>query len=210
MNKFLDLKEALELMPDKVRKSIKGSIKKDKLTPLEFTILESIYNNVQISGYDLIENLNNHFAGTWKARSGTIYPILSRLKHEGFLTSKSVKSPIGPMVTMYRVTDAGKRIIKAKVSKNFDEQIEFIKNFLLELTTVYIDSFPKENQKQQITLIEELLQQMVQSIIDDLPIKLNFLSEFITNCPECNNELEKDSKFCDKCGFDLSKIGTSS
>ena len=203
MSKFLDLKEALEEIPKKLR----GSIKKDKLTPLEFTILETIYNNVQISGYDLIENLNKHFAKTWKARSGTIYPILSKLKHHGFLTAKSVKSPIGPMVTMYRVTEAGKQLLSAKVSKNFDEQLEFVRNFILELATVYIDSFPKSEQKEQLSLIEEALKEMIQEIIDDLPIKLDFLSEFVTNCPKCNNELEKESKFCDKCGFDLSTLG---
>ena len=205
MSKFLDLKEALGEIPKKLRESIK----KDKLTPLEFTILETIYNNVQISGYDLMENLNRHFAKTWKARSGTIYPILSKLKHYGFLTSKSVKSPIGPMVTMYRVTDAGKQILSAKVSKNFDEQLEFVKNFILELATVYIDSFSKSEQKEQMSLIEESLQEMVQSIIDDLPTKLDFISDFVTNCPACNSELDKDSKFCAKCGFDLSTIGES-
>ena len=204
MSKFLDIREALENIPKKLR----GSIKKDKLTPLEFTILETIYNNVQISGYDLIASLNKHFAKTWKARSGTIYPILSKLKHSGFLISKSVKSPIGPMITMYRVTEAGKKILTAKVSMGFDEQIEFVKNFLLELATVYIDSFPKKEQKKQTEVIEELLQEMVQSVMDDLPTKLDFISEFVTNCPECNNEVEKDSKFCDKCGFDLSKTGT--
>ena len=40
MSKFLDIKEALENIPKKFR----ASIKKDKLTPLEFTILETIYN----------------------------------------------------------------------------------------------------------------------------------------------------------------------
>ena len=91
--------------------------------------------------------MNEHFAGTWKARSGTIYPILSKLKHKGFLDSVEKKSPIGPRVKLYFLTEAGEEIIKTKVNKNFEDQLRFIKNFLIELSSIYIQSFPEEKKE---------------------------------------------------------------
>ena len=87
---------------------IKNSFNNRKLTPLEFTIIETIFNNQQISGYDLIRILNDHFAGTWEAQSGTIYPILSKLKRDGFLAIKNVKSPVGPIKKVYSLTEAAR------------------------------------------------------------------------------------------------------
>ena len=64
--------------------------KKDKinLSPLEVLILaqlrsREIRNNgdpVGQYGYEMITDLNKLFAGSWEAKSGTIYPILSKLK----------------------------------------------------------------------------------------------------------------------------------
>ena len=68
LGKFLDLEEDMKDLRLKIEKQIFTNIKKNKLTPLEFTIIETIFNNQQISGYDLIRILNDHFAGTWEAQ----------------------------------------------------------------------------------------------------------------------------------------------
>ena len=81
LNKFLDLEEDIEKLGMKFNKDIFRKIKKTKLTPLEVTILEAIFNVKTISGYDLIEILNSQFAKTWQAKSGTIYPILNKLQN---------------------------------------------------------------------------------------------------------------------------------
>ena len=58
LGKFLDFEEDLKSLRSKIKDEIFNSIKKSRLTPLEFTILESIFNSKQLSGYDLIKNLN--------------------------------------------------------------------------------------------------------------------------------------------------------
>ena len=80
LGKFLDLEDDINELRSRIKEELLNSLLKNKLTPLEFTIIESIFNSKQLSGYDLIKNLNRHFAGTWEAHSGTVYPILSNLE----------------------------------------------------------------------------------------------------------------------------------
>jgi DNA-binding PadR family transcriptional regulator len=133
LGKFVDLEEDLDELKEQIEKEIFKGIKKSKLTPVEFTIIETIFNFKGMSGYDLIQNLNKQFAGTWVAQSGTIYPILSKLERDGFLRSNMVKTPIGPLRKVYFLTEAGEEIIKLKVNKNFYDQLKFLENFLVEL-----------------------------------------------------------------------------
>ena len=44
---------------------------------------------------------------------GTIYPLLSRLKTQGFLTSSLIESPQGPARRTYLLTDDGRRHMRA-------------------------------------------------------------------------------------------------
>lgn len=210
LGKFLDLKEDLKSMASDIRNKILETIKKTKLTPLEFTILETIINNRELSGYDLIQNLNRHFAGTWQARSGTIYPILSKLKHHGFLKIKQIKSEIGPLKKVYFLTDSGEQIIKVKVNKNFFDQIKFIENFLVELATIYIRSSPNEDIEkaieERIDEVQELFKGTFDRIIKVIPANVAF--KII--CPKCNVELERsEAAFCAYCGTSLYSKGDS-
>ena len=202
MSKFLDFKDEIAAFPEKIKASVLGIIneKEAKLSPLEFTILEHIFNKGKISGYDLMQNLNKHFAGTWKAKSGTIYPILSKLKRKGFLNAQTVKSPIGPVVKLYSLTGAGERLIKAKVSNSFDDQMRFLENFIIELSSLYIHSFPEAKQEEKTKAVKELLKNTLETVINEVP-----KSRMITaTCPKCNADLTgKDGAFCDQCGAEL-------
>ena len=99
LGKFLDIEDDKNELKSKINEELLNTLHKNKLTPLEFTIIESIFNSKQLSGYDLIRNLNRHFAGTWEAQSGTIYPMLSKLEKDGFLKAQKVKSPIAVSYT---------------------------------------------------------------------------------------------------------------
>ncbi|MHA2393186.1 MAG: PadR family transcriptional regulator, partial [Promethearchaeota archaeon] len=112
LGKFLDMEDDIEELKSKIKEEILDSLQKSKLTPLEFTIIETIFNSKQLSGYDLIKNLNRHFAGTWEAHSGTVYPILSKLERDGFLKAQKIKSPIGPLRKVYSLTEAGEELLK--------------------------------------------------------------------------------------------------
>jgi PadR family transcriptional regulator PadR len=196
LNKFLDLKDDIDMMKSELKKHIN----KDKLTPLEFTILETIFNNKAVSGYELIQNLNRIFSDTWKATSGTIYPILSKLKKDGFLKSKQMKSPIGPLKKLYTLTEAGEIILKTKVNKNYLDEIRFIQNIIIELSTVYIHSFPEVERDEKVNSVQNLIKNSFETLIKSIPANVAFK----ILCPECGTEIDRSSAlYCPYCGLNL-------
>ena len=199
LGKFVDLEEDLaELRSERNREIFKG-IKLKKLTPLEFTIIETIFNFGGLSGYDLIQNLNKHFAGTWVAKSGTVYPILTKLEKGGFLQSNIFKTPIGPVRKVYFLSEAGESLLKLKVSKNFNDQLKFIENYLIELSSIYIRSNPTSERKEQLKLVEETLKDSFQNIIEWIPS----FSEHKTICENCSSEIGRKAIYCPYCGYEL-------
>jgi len=206
LNKFLDLEEDLEKLTSKIKEEVFDNIKKYKLTPLEFTIIESIFNSKRISGYDLIRTLNEHFAGTWKAQSGTIYPILSKLKKNGYLKIERVKSEIGPIKKMYSLTEVGEALLKVKVNKNFQDQLNFIENFLVELASVYIHSFSEKEKEKIINEVQNSIKKVFENVIKKIPSTVKFK----TLCPECGTEFDRNTvKFCSECGTPLFLIANN-
>jgi DNA-binding PadR family transcriptional regulator len=199
LGKFLDLGEDIKDLRSKIKKELFDKITKDKLTPLEFTIIGTIFNSQELSGYDLMINLNKQFAGTWEAQSGTIYPILRKLEKNGFLKGKKVRSPIGPLRKVYSLTKAGEELLKYKVNKNYLDQLKFTKNFLVELSSVYIHSFSEEEQEEIITEIRKVLQEMFENVMKNIPPTL----EFKAKCQSCAAEISREAKFCPSCGASL-------
>ncbi|MFX0042408.1 MAG: helix-turn-helix transcriptional regulator [Candidatus Hodarchaeota archaeon] len=199
LGKFLDLEEDIKSLRSRIKKGLFDSLKKDKLTPLEFTIIETIFNSKEQSGYDLINNLNKQFAGTWEAHSGTIYPILRKLENSGFLKSRTVKSPIGPLRKVYSLTEAGETILKHKVNKNYLDQLKFTENFLVELSSIYIRSFPEEEKEEIIKDIKSLLKEAFENVMKNIPPTL----EFKAKCQECGSEINREAQFCPNCGTTL-------
>jgi DNA-binding PadR family transcriptional regulator len=199
LGKFLDIEDDKNELKSKINEELLNSLHKEKLTPLEFTIIETIFNSQQLSGYDLIRNLNRHFAGTWEAQSGTIYPILSKLEKDGFLSAKKVKSPIGPLRKVYFLTEAGEELLKYKVNKNYLDQLKFIENFLVELSSIYIHSFPKEEKEERVEEIRAILQHTLENVMNNIPATLDFK----TTCFKCGNKIGREVVFCPDCGTSL-------
>ncbi|MFX0036160.1 MAG: helix-turn-helix transcriptional regulator [Candidatus Hermodarchaeota archaeon] len=199
LGKFLNLEDDIEELSSKVKEEIFNNLLKNKLTPLEFTIIETIFNTKQLSGYDLIKNLNRSFAGTWEAQSGTIYPILRKLEKDGFLEGKMVKSPIGPRKKVYSLTGAGEELLKYKVNKNYYDQLKFVENFLVELSSIFIRSFPSEEQGKRIKEIQNALNETFKNIMQNIPPTL----EFKTMCNNCGAEIGREVAFCPNCGQSL-------
>lgn len=199
LGKFLDLEEDIKELRSKIQKDLFQGIKKYKLTPLEFTILETVFNCRELAGYDLILNLNKHFAGTWEAQSGTIYPILSKLKRDGFLKVKSVKSPVGPIRKVYSLSEAGEEILKVKVNKNFLDQLNFVRNVLIELSSIYIQSYPIAEKEEKIKEVQNLIKKTLDIVIEAIPSTLKQKRK----CEQCGNEIEQIASFCSSCGATL-------
>lgn len=201
LGKFLDLEEDIEELRSEIKQEIFANITKSKLTPLEFTIVEVIFNSQALSGYDLMQALNKHFAGTWEAKSGTIYPILSKLEGSGFLKSKMVKSPIGPLRKLYTLTKAGEELLKLKVNKNYLEQLLLIENFIVDLSSIYIKSHPQEDIKEISEEVQELLNRSFERIKDSIPSALKFK----TKCSNCGSEIGRKVIYCPFCGIQLTQ-----
>ncbi|MFX0037859.1 MAG: helix-turn-helix transcriptional regulator [Promethearchaeota archaeon] len=199
LGKFLDLEDDIEELRSTIKKEIINGLQKSKLTPLEFTIIETIFNSQQLSGYDLIKNLNRSFAGTWEAQSGTIYPLLRKLEKDGFLKAKKVKSPIGPLRKVYSLTEVGEKLLKFKVNKNYFEQLKFIENFLVELSSIFVHSFPNEKKKQKLEQIKQALNETFKNVMQNIPPTL----EFKMMCSKCGSEIGREVAYCPTCGASL-------
>lgn len=200
LNKFLDMTDDVQKMANELKNKLFKERKQKKLTPLEFTIIETIFNSGSISGYDLIQKLNDNFAGTWEAKSGTVYPILSKLKSNGFLDLKTIKSPIGPLKKVYSLTSAGERMLKVKVIDNFHDQIQFVENFLIELASIFVQSVPESEQKEKLKEVQVSLREMLDNIIKKVPLQ----GDVEQNCPGCGVQIESPhAMYCQHCGTNL-------
>lgn len=76
---------------------------------LELCILNSIRSK-SLYGYDIVRTLRG-IPGL-VISEGTIYPILSRLKREGFVQTTIKESLEGPPRKYYELTEKGKRILE--------------------------------------------------------------------------------------------------
>ncbi|MHA2289918.1 MAG: hypothetical protein ACXABG_14125, partial [Promethearchaeota archaeon] len=92
---------------------------------------------------------------------------------DGFLRAQKVKSPIGPLRKVYSPTEAGGELLKFKVNKNFVDQLKFIENFLIELSSIYVLSFPDIETDEKIEDIRVLLKKTLENVIKNIPSSLD-------------------------------------
>jgi len=75
---------------------------------LELCILNAI-RGTRIYGYDIVRKLR--VIDGLMIGEGTIYPILSRLRREGFVRTNIEESPEGPARKYYRLTERGEEML---------------------------------------------------------------------------------------------------
>lgn len=100
-----------------------------KLSGLDILVLSLIKNKSEISGYDIIQKLNNKFRGIWTASAGTIYPLLNRLEEKGFIKSSEVMDSKRNKKT-YDVTIKGIEQLKQVLEDNLEPSINSIGDFI--------------------------------------------------------------------------------
>lgn len=160
---------------------------KISVSPIEYIILlhlrrRELLNKNKLGQYgkELIDELNSLFAGSWEAKSGTIYPILSKLDREkDLLISEKKKSPLGPRKKVYTLTDKGRELIDDLMRQHLHSDIEFMENYSKLLVPF------QEMIEQEKELIEE-------AVIDDT------LANVV--CVKCGKEIPYNAKFCPACG----------
>jgi PadR family transcriptional regulator PadR len=79
---------------------------------LEFCVL-ALLRGKERYGFELVKALSA--ADGMVTSEGTIYPLLSRLRKDGLVTSSWVESPNGPPRRYYRLTDEGTAALAAFV-----------------------------------------------------------------------------------------------
>jgi DNA-binding PadR family transcriptional regulator len=103
---------------------------KGELSGLDILVLSIIKNNeTGISGYDIIQELENKFRGMWKTSAGTIYPLLSRLFDKDFVKIKEMTENNRDK-KLYFITAKGIEELKnalTHMNSNFYSLIDFIK-----------------------------------------------------------------------------------
>lgn len=75
---------------------------------LELCILNAI-KGTSLYGYDIVRMLRD--IDGLIVSEGTVYPILSRLKQEGFVRTKIIESTEGPARKYYELTAKGEKIL---------------------------------------------------------------------------------------------------
>ena len=87
---------------------------RDSLTELRRGVLEfcvlAILRTGESYGFDIVRELS---AGELLTSEGTIYPLLSRLRRQQWVTTTWRESDSGPPRRYYRITDRGRRALAA-------------------------------------------------------------------------------------------------
>jgi PadR family transcriptional regulator, regulatory protein PadR len=77
---------------------------------LEYCVL-SLLGDEELYGFDLVRRLGD--VNGMVTSEGTIYPLLSRLRRDGWVTTTWVESETGPPRRYYAITPAGAHALKA-------------------------------------------------------------------------------------------------
>lgn len=77
---------------------------------LEGCIL-AIINKGETYGYEILSFMEE--VGFAQIGEGTLYPILTRLDKNGYISCKKEKSPLGPIRKYYSITDTGREKLQA-------------------------------------------------------------------------------------------------
>ena len=182
-----------------------------KLSPLEFMILLKVYeaDPVGISGYDIISDLTQTFAGMWVAQSGTIYPLLSRMAEKELIVSADVKSELGPAKKAFKMTDLSREVIEAMIIDNFDPELRFFANYV-EFVLKMMNKLKMKNISSAINFEQvkaglELFSARLKDMLGNLTKYMTDIKEASARkCDSCGETIDRESRFCPSCGTALS------
>ena len=93
---------------------------------LELCVLSQLVHGDKY-GYELTERIS----GLMSIASGTLYPILRKLKDDDYVTTYLVESESGPARKYYRLTDKGRQY-QADVKKEWEEFVNAVHQLIAE------------------------------------------------------------------------------
>lgn len=93
---------------------------------LEMCVLSQLVGGDKY-GYELTERIS----GEMSIASGTLYPILRRLKAEDYVTTYLQESESGPARKYYQLTDKGRQY-QTEIRREWEEFIKAVNQLLME------------------------------------------------------------------------------
>ena len=100
------------------------------LSGLDILVLSMIKNNdVGISGYGLIQDINDKFKDLWRASAGTIYPLLSRLAHKNLVEIEEITEN-NRQKKVYRISDKGNDVLRKVLEENLLPSIDTLGDYI--------------------------------------------------------------------------------
>ena len=103
-----------------------------EITGLEILVLKIIKNNVEITGYDIIQKITRKPRGLWRGTAGSIYPILKNLAEKELVLIKEIYDS-KRLKKGYSITEKGKDVLKNALSNNIYPSMHSFMDSILAL-----------------------------------------------------------------------------
>jgi PadR family transcriptional regulator, regulatory protein PadR len=80
-------------------------------------IVLQLLNERDMYGYELVKELDKRSEHHLQVKEGTLYPALHKLEKQEYIECYWQEQPKGPARKYYRITQAGKDVLKAKMKE---------------------------------------------------------------------------------------------
>ncbi len=88
---------------------------------LEFALLGLIAASPRISGYDIVRIFNVSMRHFWHAHQGQIYPTLTRMERDGWISSREVIQKGRPNKRLFSIAPAGREAMERWLESPFED-----------------------------------------------------------------------------------------
>ena len=105
---------------------------------LDILVLSIIRNRNNISGYEIIQEINKKFNPMWRASPGTIYPLLSRLNEKGFVETEEFIDDNNRQKKIYRITVQGEEKLKEVLKNNFEPSMNTLGDYIRTVVNAWL------------------------------------------------------------------------
>jgi DNA-binding PadR family transcriptional regulator len=115
------------------------------LSGLEILVLSMIKSKSGITGYEIIQTINEKFKGLWKASAGTIYPLIDRLIEKEYVRSEEIMDA-NRKKNLLHITDKGKEEIENVLLGNLEPSLNALGDYLRTL----IEGIPEPDRLKEV------------------------------------------------------------
>lgn len=117
------------------------------LSGLEILVLSMIKSNSGITGYEIIQNINQKFKGLWKASAGTIYPLIERLNEHGYVNAEETIEANRKKNLLY-ITEKGKEELELVLKGNLEPSLSALGDYVRTL----LKGFPENSELEEMMM----------------------------------------------------------